>query len=111
MFREKSVADRKIVLSLLIAAMVLFCSIGYLVEAKPLGVWETHRYSGTIPQGCLLYHQYRHEGASSGSSRLISSTGSATLAYIWQAPWLFTYINNNDNKEIFVVWEEYFYVD
>ena len=106
---KKAVIIRYIAVGL--CAMALWSFIAApIANASILGYYERHTYTNTITPGNGLYHQYRHEGAVSGSARLKSSTGPAYLTYQWNAPWLMVSIINGGPQTITVTWEETFYV-
>lgn len=96
-------------LGLLFALFALTSSLAQ-ASAKPMGWWERHTYTYTIPVGMMYYHQYRHEGAIYADAYITSKNGAAALTYRWSAPWLFVSIVNQDSVPVTVTWVEEFYV-
>jgi len=80
------------------------------VEATTRGYWESYTYTKTIGTGQGYYHQFKHESALVAYASIRSSTGECSLTYIWDAPWLYVWIVNDDTHSITVTWKEYFYV-
>jgi hypothetical protein len=106
----QKVVQKRFLLSLFLAVCFFSFTVFQKTEAQTDGWFDRYRYTDTISQGCALYHQHNHSGAISASATLISSTGSARLTFLWQAPWLYVNIDNLDSKTIEVTWEDVFYV-
>jgi len=94
-------------LAVLVSTTVLFPLLQ--VEASTRGYWESYTYTQTIGTGQGYYHQFKHESALDAYASLRSSTGECSLTYIWDEPWLFVWIVNEDTHSIEVTWKEYFY--
>ncbi len=98
---------------LLLGVMLSFFAVSsYFIEVEATidGWYDRYYYTQTIPNGYMYYHQFRHEGAISGSAWIVSMDGNAILAYQWNAPWLFVTVTNKDTRPVTVTWCESFYV-
>ena len=110
MLRVKNRCNRKIVLLGVLLSFLALTSYFTEVKATIDGWYDRYYYTQTIPVGMFYYHQFRHDGAISGSAWIVSSNGQAVLAYLWQAPWLFVTVTNKDTKPVTVTWVESFFV-
>jgi len=66
-------------------------------------------YSTTITINMGHYHQIKHTGVLDAYASSSFSTGKSSVRYVWESPWLYVWVVNNDDKPVTINWREYYY--